>query len=70
MGLLSNPEKLTEMMADPEVGPVLQKLMSKMMPGGAMPGMNSGAMDSDDIPNLDDLNGDIDISDLPDLETP
>ena len=30
-------------MEDPEVGPVLQKLMGKMM-GGGMPGMPSGGM--------------------------
>lgn len=68
MGILSNPAKLTEMMSDPEVGPVLQRLMSKMMPGAAMPDMNATShSDNDDIPNLDDLDGGIDIGDLPDV---
>ena len=71
MGLLSNPGKLQELMADPEVGPTLQKLMSKLG-GGFMPGAEgfsntaSNDEDLDDIPNLDDLNGGIDIGDLPD----
>jgi len=38
-GLMSNPGKIQEMMADPEVGPFLQKLMGKMMGGGGMGGM-------------------------------
>jgi len=59
-GLLSNPGKLQQFMADPEVGPALTKIMSKMMPGmggmgGGMPsGKNSGD-DDDGIPDLDDL---------------
>jgi len=48
MGLMSNPGKLQELMADPEVGPFLQKFMSKIMGGGAgggmgMPGMAGAA---------------------------
>merc|ERR1712048_951530 len=39
MGLLSNPAKLQQLMSDPEVGPVLQKMMSKLMPGMGMGGM-------------------------------
>ena len=31
MGAMSNPAKLQEMMADPEIGPFMQKLMGKMM---------------------------------------
>merc|ERR1719352_295018 len=64
MGLLSNPGKLQELMADPEVGPVLQKLMGKFMGGGGMPGgmpgdmpggmggMPGGGGGGDDIPDL------------------
>jgi suppressor of tumorigenicity protein 13 len=60
MGLLSNPAKLQELMADPEVGPVLQKLMAKMGGGmgggmGGMPGGGAAAANDDDIPDLDDL---------------
>eukprot|EP00429_Kryptoperidinium_foliaceum_P019058 CAMPEP_0176029946 /NCGR_PEP_ID=MMETSP0120_2-20121206/14723_1 /TAXON_ID=160619 /ORGANISM="Kryptoperidinium foliaceum, Strain CCMP 1326" /LENGTH=336 /DNA_ID=CAMNT_0017363179 /DNA_START=147 /DNA_END=1154 /DNA_ORIENTATION=+ len=39
MGLMSNPAKLQQLMTDPEVGPVLQKLMGKFMGGGGMGGM-------------------------------
>jgi hypothetical protein len=38
-GLMSNPAKLQELMSDPEVGPVIQKLMSKMGGAGGMGGM-------------------------------
>jgi hypothetical protein len=61
MGLLSNPQKLQEMMADPEVGPTLQKIMSKMMgglggmPGGAAAGRDRANDDNDDMPDLEDL---------------
>jgi suppressor of tumorigenicity protein 13 len=61
-GLMANPAKLQELMSDPEVGPFLQKLMSKLGPamgGGGMPGMGGRAQPS---------NPDIDLSDLPDLE--
>lgn len=61
-GLMANPAKLQELMADPDVGPFLQKLMAKMGPamgGGGMPGGMGGAPPSND---------DIDLSDLPDLE--
>jgi suppressor of tumorigenicity protein 13 len=69
MGLMSNPQKLQELMSDPEVGPVLQKLMAKMM-GGAMPGATTGrSADQDDgIPNMDEVQGDVDLDELPDLE--
>jgi suppressor of tumorigenicity protein 13 len=71
MGLMSNPAKLQEMMSDPEVGPVMQKLMAKLG-AGAMGGMGTGATmpptdnddDEDGIPNLDDLNGDVDLDQL------
>ncbi len=62
MGLLSNPGKLQQLMGDPEVGPVLQKLMSKFMGGGAgmnpfgaggPPGGNSGG--GDDIPDMGEM---------------
>lgn len=71
MGILSNPAKLQQMMADPEVGPFLQKLMGKFAGGGGMGGVpggfggagpgaaNSGAQAADD--------DDEDIPDLPDL---
>lgn len=64
MGLMSNPGKLQEMMSDPEVGPVMQKLMAKLGAGGAMGGGPSAptADDEDDgIPNLDDLDGEVDL---------
>lgn len=72
-GLMSNPAKLQEMMSDPEVGPVMQKLMSKLSAGGAgmagMPGAGGPAHGDDDgIPNLDEMGGDVDLDDLPDLE--
>ena len=63
MGLMSNPAKLQEVMSDPEVGPVLQKLITKLGPslGGAAGGGGFGGGgapprgNEDDIPNLDDL---------------
>jgi suppressor of tumorigenicity protein 13 len=63
MGLMSNP-KLQEMMRDPEVGPVLQKLMSTLGAGSGAnipTGMESNDDDDDGIPNLDDLDGDVDL---------
>jgi len=70
-GLMSNPAKLQELMSDPEVGPFMQKLLTKlgpMMGGGAggMPDMGgfgsaasagppAGADDDDEMPDLDDL---------------
>ena len=67
-----NPAKIQELMSDPEVGPVLQKLIAKvgpgMMAGGGMPGGGMGGGGSpDDIP---DIGGDdhVDFDDLPDLE--
>jgi suppressor of tumorigenicity protein 13 len=65
MGLMSNPAKLQELMMDPEVGPVLQKLMAKFggmgggMPGGMAGGMSGGSDDLDDLP---------DMSAMPDVE--
>lgn len=57
--LMSNPEKLQELMSDPEVGPVMQKLMAKFgagMMGGGMPGGGaSGNDDLDDLPDMDDM---------------
>lgn len=67
MGLMSNPAKLQEMMSDPEVGPVMQKLMAKLGAGGMGGGasMPTGNFDDDDgIPNLDDLDGDVDLDKL------
>lgn len=62
MGILQNPAKMQQLMTDPEVGPFLQKVMSKM--GGAMPGAAGGAGngmpggpadDGDDIPDMPDI---------------
>ncbi|CAD2213418.1 suppressor of tumorigenicity protein 13 [Angomonas deanei] len=36
---MSNPMMLMELSNDPKVGPILEKMMSKMMGGGGMPGM-------------------------------
>ena len=47
MGLMSNPAKLQQLMTDPDVGPVLQKLMGKFM-GGA--GGGAGGMGSRSSP--------------------
>ena len=65
MGLLSNPQKLQELMSDPEVGPVLQKLLAKFggMGGGGMPGgmgasgggMARDADELDDLPEMDEI---------------
>jgi len=81
MGLMSNPAKLQEMMSDPEVGPFLQKMMSKVMGGGmggmggAMPGGmggmgggmpgGSGGFGGDGFDDIPDLGDDDD--DMPDL---
>jgi suppressor of tumorigenicity protein 13 len=58
--LLSDPTKLQKIMTDPEVGPVLQKIISKLgggmgggVPGGGPPA--SGGGNGDDIPDLGDL---------------
>lgn len=68
MGLMSNPAKLQEMMSDPEVGPVMQKLMSKFGAGGMGAGMSmptdNNNDDDDGIPNLDDMDGDVDLDNL------
>ena len=47
MGLLSNPAKLQELMSDPDVGPFMKKLMTKLGPmmggmGGGMPPFGGG----------------------------
>ena len=68
-GLMANPAKLQQLMADPDVGPFLQKLMAKLGPamgGGGMPGgfPGAGGMGGSAPPSNDD----IDLSDLPDLE--
>ena len=69
-GLMSNPGKLQELMADPEVGPFLQKLMAKLGPamggGAGMPGgMGGSGMGGAGAPPSND---DIDMSELPDLD--
>jgi hypothetical protein len=63
---------ITELMADPEVGPFLQKFMGKIMGGGGgmgMPGgMGSAPMGGggfgEDMP---DFGGEDDLDDMPDL---
>jgi len=65
MGLMQNPAKLQELMADPDVGPFLQKLMGKFGGmaggvGGGMPGSTGarapgGNDDGDDIPDIPDI---------------
>ena len=60
--LLSNPAKLQELMGDPDVGPVLQKLMSKFTGGAGFPGAAGAATGSADVDEIPDL------GDLPDLE--
>jgi suppressor of tumorigenicity protein 13 len=65
-----DPSKITQLMMDPEVGPIMQKLMSKLGPtmGGGMPGgmggfggshrdssAKDGDGDDDDLPDLDDI---------------
>jgi suppressor of tumorigenicity protein 13 len=61
MAMMSNPAKLQELMSDPEVGPVLQKMLNKlgMSPGGGGAGTGpaagfggGAATASDDIPDL------------------
>ena len=56
--LLSNPAKMQELMADPEVGPILMKLMAKLgggAMGGNMGGMAGTAEEYGEMPDMDDL---------------
>jgi suppressor of tumorigenicity protein 13 len=72
-----DPSKIMELMSDPEVGPVLQKIMGKFG-GGSMPGMGGmgggmggGMPDMSGFPGGDDDDDDDgipDLDDLPDLE--
>ena len=65
-----DPSKLADLMSDPEVGPLLQKMTGKFGFGGAGGAGAAGAgVDDDDadIPNIDE-NDDIDLDELPDLE--
>jgi suppressor of tumorigenicity protein 13 len=65
MGAMSNPGKIQEMMADPEVGPFLQKLMGKMMGGGGMGGMpGMGGMSGGSPFGGGSAGGDFDIPDI------
>lgn len=73
MGLLSNPGKLQELMADPEVGPALNLMMKKMMGGGGMPGMGGmGGMPGmggfGGMPSGGDDDGIPDMDEMPDLD--
>lgn len=69
MALLSNPAKLQQMMMDPEVGPVLQKIMSKFMGGGAgmdpFGGAAAGGMPTGNFSSGDDIP---DLGEMPDLD--
>ena len=72
MGLLSNPGKLQQLMMDPEVGPVLQKLVGKFMGGGGgagmgMPGGMGGGMPDFGGGGHGDAMDD-DLGDIPDLD--
>ncbi|KAL3937682.1 MAG: hypothetical protein SGBAC_007252 [Bacillariaceae sp.] len=70
--LLSDPAKLQKIMSDPEVGPILQKIMGKLGGGmgGGMPGMGGmgGGMPGAGAGGDDDEMPDLDMSDLPDLD--
>jgi suppressor of tumorigenicity protein 13 len=77
MGLLSNPGKLQQLMSDPDVGPVLQKLMAKFMGGGAAAGGMGGMGAMGGMPPMGggfgggfgDHDGDDDaVDDIPDLD--
>jgi hypothetical protein len=61
---MSNPAKMQGLMADPEVGPALSKLMAKFG-GGSMPGGFGGAPGGFGGAGADD---DDDMDDIPDLE--
>lgn len=81
MALFSNPSRLLELMGDPDVGPVMMKLMNKFTGGAATaggPGMNSNnatttttaTTDEDEvdgIPNLDDI-PDLDLNNLEEVD--
>jgi suppressor of tumorigenicity protein 13 len=62
-GLMANPAKVQELMSDPDVGPIMMKLMSKMgmggmfggMPGGMGGGTGRGDEDLEELPAFDDL---------------
>ena len=63
-GGMPDPARMQELMSDPEVGPVMQKLMAKFGGMGGMGG-NMGGGDDDGIPDIGDVD---DMDDLPDLE--
>jgi len=75
-GLMGNPAKLQELMADPEVGPFMQKLMTKLGPlmGGGMPDMGGmgGMPDMGGMEGMPDMGAfgedDDDEDDMPDLD--
>jgi suppressor of tumorigenicity protein 13 len=66
MGLLSNPSKLQKLMMDPDVGPVLQKLLAKF--GGGMGGGMPGGMPGSAASTSDDLEDLPDMDQVPDLD--
>jgi suppressor of tumorigenicity protein 13 len=63
-GFMSNPSKVQEMMKDPEVGPLIGKLMAKLGMGGGVPVPAGDDADDDGIPNLDDFDGNVDLDHL------
>lgn len=68
MGLMNNPQKLQELMGDPEVGPVMQKIMSKLTGGMGGAGMGGGGFGGTAGPGNDGDDEMPDLDDLPDLE--
>ena len=77
MALLSNPAKLQQLMMDPEVGPVLQKIMGKFMGGGAGAGAGGAGMNpfgaagaGGGMPPGNDFGGDDipDLGEMPDID--
>lgn len=60
MGLMSNPAKLQEVMSDPDVRPVFEKIMAKLgMGAGGVPnfgeGGAGGTTGDENMPDLDDI---------------
>ena len=68
-GGMPDPSKIAELMSDPEVGPILQKVMAKFGGGMGMPAGGAAPTGADDgIPDMDGMGGEVDLDDLPDLE--
>merc|ERR1711862_634728 len=60
MDLMSNPAKMQELMSDPDVGPFMKQIVSKLEP--MMGGAGLGEM-----PNMSTVTNDMDMPDIPDL---